>query len=368
MIQEQTILDCKLCSLINGGDSQHYLTINQSINSGHESMFYQLGKLIQNNNLVPLFHFVFGSAELHKLQLVDLESIIGEIKWPVMYVLSESPKKPAISGIQVFAVSGKKCTPVLLDGRLAGLKYEDKDAEYCFLSDIYPDRIRSTPFEQTLQTLDIINNILSSLNMNFSNVVRTWFYLDQILEWYPEFNEARTKFYRENNIFNTIIPASTGIGASNLHGTVLVASALAIRPKHSKVLISSVSSPMQCEAYEYKSSFSRAIEITYPVYRRLLISGTASIDEDGNSVHIGNLSMQIDQTMKVLDGIIKSRGYNWNDVIRSIAYFKNLTNYQFFRDYCLHKRLPEFPVCLCESDICRDDLLFEIELDLVTHN
>ena len=123
--------------------------------------------------------------------------------------------------------------------------------------------------------------------MDFSHVVRTWLFLDEILAWYRELNQARDAFFTSRGVYDGLVPASTGIGARNPAGTAVVAELLAVQPKSSRVRIRSVPSPLQCPALQYHSSFSRAVEVAQPDHRRLFISGTASIGPDGRSAHAG---------------------------------------------------------------------------------
>jgi len=51
--------------------------------------------------------------------------------------------------------------------------------------------------------------------MDFSHVARTWLYLDNLLDWYDDFNVVRTSFFRKHDVFRGLVPASTGIGGSN---------------------------------------------------------------------------------------------------------------------------------------------------------
>ena len=72
--------------------------------------------------------------------------------------------------------------------------------------------------------------------------------------------------------------------------------------------------------------------------------------------------------MKVIEEIIESRSMIWSDTVRAIAYFKDLKHLPLFYDYCMKENLPHLPVCYTQSDICRQDLLFEIEIDLISIN
>jgi len=120
---------------------------------------------------------------------------------------------------------------------------------------------------------------------------------------------------------------------------------------------------LQCPALDYKSSFSRGVEISYPDHRQLLISGTASIHPGGRSAHLGDVDKQIDLTMRVGGAILESRGMCWGDVTRMIAYFKDMREAARLSAYCHEQGLPQLPVICCHAAVCRDDLLFEIELD-----
>src|SRR5271165_5682251 len=64
------------------------------------------------------------------------------------------------------------------------------------------------------------------------------------------------------------------------------------------------------EAYHYAkpSSFSRGMRIDIGGVCILLISGTASIDEHGVSVHVGDLEKQMRRTYDNITGLLKSEG------------------------------------------------------------
>jgi len=367
-IHKLTIPEIGIISFEHQNIKQHFITVYPPRCGDSMLMFRQLAKHVHDNGIKILTQFVFSGPEMHNKDLSEIESYLGTNNWPVAFIHGDVPSKGLLYGIQVFSISGSTCTPVYLNGLIVGSRYEDKDAEYCFLADIRPDNKNLSRAEQTRQTFENIKKALETIGMDFSNVVRTWFYLDKLLEWYSEFNEVRSTFYREHGVFDNLVPASTGIGAGNLQGALLVSNVLAVKPNHSNVCIISVPSPMQCEATDYKSSFSRAVEIQFPDHRQLYISGTASIDSNGNSIHVGNINSQIEETMKVIEKIIESRSMNWCDVVRAIAYFKDIKHLPVFYDYCQKNHLPPLPVCYTQSDICRQDLLFEIEIDLISIN
>lgn len=79
----------------------------------------------------------------------------------------------------------------------------------------------------------------------------------------------------------------------------------------------------------------------------------------------GEIEGQIAKTMEVIYAILESRGMDWKDVCRLIAYFKDAANLGLFPQYCEAQGISELPVAYVKDDICRDDLLFEVELDAI---
>ena len=63
-----------------------------------------------------------------------------------------------------------------------------------------------------------------------------------------------------------------------------------------------------------------------------------------------------------------SRGMDWPDVTRGAAYFRHFEDLPVFDRYCEANGLSGLPVAVVDNDVCRDDLLFEIEVDGVRVN
>ncbi len=220
-------------------------------------------------------------------------------------------------------------------------------------------------YRQAYFSFATLKSILENNDISYLDLARTWLYIDDILEWYDELNRARTGFYNNENISNGVIPASTGVGQSNINGKSLLISAYALVAAEDNCMIRVVESPMQCPATDYKSSFSRALEISFTSSKRLIISGTASLDSKGETLHKGNIVRQIEYTMEVLKSIMISNQYGWDNVVRAIAYFLYPEDEKHFTDYCIANNIDCSCVLTVGATICRDDLLFEIELDAV---
>lgn len=306
------------------------------------------------------------SAEVFGIRKSDCPEAVQMDDWPVLWVEEGCDKFPGLGGVQAWAVLGLEVQTLRCDERASGVIFEDDHFRYCRLSGLTSFDATLPPAEQAAQVFQAFVDQLAFANMDFSNVIRTWFYNEDIIPWYGEFNNVRNNYFTQWNTYCGLVPASTGVGGHNAAGTALMTGLLALVPKNDEVAAFAVPSPLQCPALEYGSSFSRAVETVYPAFRRMTISGTASICPDGVTMFLDDTRAQIVRTLDVVDGILDSRGMKWTDTTRAVAYFKDGAEAGLLAEVAAERGMPEIPVVLMRNDICRDDLLFELELDLIT--
>ena len=123
------------------------------------------------------------------------------------------------------------------------------------------------------------------------------------------------------------------------------------------------------EAYEYAkpSSFSRGMRIDIGNIVILLISGTASIDEQGRSVHIGDFRAQMRRTYKNITALLAAEGATWHDIVRTTCYLRDIDrDYAEFNEerttFFKEQGLDPLPASTgIEAKLCRPELLVEME-------
>lgn len=307
---------------------------------------------------------VFGGCQYHD----GARARMGGAEWPMLWLQGDVCPGTQVSGMSAFTCKGQNVQRVRVDGRVVGTAWSDDDADYCFLAGVLPTDVSIGRGAQTSSCFEQMERALRKVGMDFSHVVRTWFYLDRLLDWYGEFNTARTSFFQSRGVFDRLVPASTGIGARNPDGAALAAGALAVRPKLNRVTVQEVMSPLQCPATDYRSSFSRAVELGFADYRMLTISGTASIAPDGKTVFAESTAKQIHLTLDVVEAILKSRGMDWKDTTRAIGYFHDIQALPLFEEICREREIAPLPLVPAHATVCRNDLWFEIELDAAVTN
>lgn len=122
------------------------------------------------------------------------------------------------------------------------------------------------------------------------------------------------------------------------------------------------------EAYDYpkKVSFVRGMRVELDNCVMLFISGTASVDGQGESVHPGDIKAQTSRTFHNISGLLESEGADWHDVVRTTCYLSDFRHYDEFNDvrnaFFVERGLDPLPASTCiEARICRPELLVEIE-------
>ena len=123
------------------------------------------------------------------------------------------------------------------------------------------------------------------------------------------------------------------------------------------------------EAFHYAkpSSFSRGMRLDIGNVVILLISGTASIDDKGESIHIGDFRAQMRRTLKNITALLAAEGATWKDIVRTTCYLRDIDrDYAAFNEertkFFKAQGLDPFPASVgIQAHLCRPELLVEIE-------
>jgi len=233
-----------------------------------------------------------------------------------------------------------------------------------------------------------MRQMLERVNVRFDQIIRTWLYLGDIVgpegetQRYKELNRARSDYY-ENirflakhvpaGVTERVYPASTGIGTDSRD---VLMSCLALSTKRDDIVARPLENPLQTSAFDYMAcygpkspKFSRAMALTTDGCTTLFISGTASIIQS-ESQHIEDIEGQTNQTLDNIAALISEsnltrhglpgRGATLRDLALARVYVKRQGDFEKTRKVC-QERLGEMPIIYTVADVCRPELLVEIE-------
>ncbi|GHT35130.1 PTS cellobiose transporter subunit IIC [Bacteroidia bacterium] len=245
----------------------------------------------------------------------------------------------------------------------------NEEGRFLFAGGFQSDDLNKSIEQQSVEVFRHIDGLLAFERFPIFSIIRQWNYIEQITSFreenqhYQSFNNVRGDFYAKTTWENGY-PAATGIGA-NLGG-VLVDLDAAVFSSPS-AYTTPIDNPLQVAAHAYSDKvletakqkkatpkFERAKSMTFDNRRLIYISGTAAIRGEESLKGVG-LARQLQATM---ENIARLTGPARPIILR--VYLKdkalNAEAERLMNEYRL-----DIPVSYMWADVCRDELLIEIE-------
>lgn len=212
--------------------------------------------------------------------------------------------------------------------------------------------------EEAYSMFQAAGRLLQQEKLSFRDVVRTWIHLRDIDRDYSGLNLGRRKFLQDQGL--AWPPASTGIGgAPPSPKQNLCLSLYAVQNASGEA--QRMSTPTLNEAWTYGSDFSRGIRIEGKNGTTLFISGTASVDENGSTVHHGDFEAQAERMLLNISTLLAHQRSSWDDIVSAITYLKNPADAPCLTRVLAKKGINKFPNAVVHAPVCRPDLLCEME-------
>lgn len=334
-----------------------------SVDRQAEEVFSAIREVLETKNACILQERVLGTSDALNIVRPLRASIYGQFDDgvdPVWLVVPDGFNGP-FSGVQVHAMAGVGDLQVVqLEDKPCGRLVGTAEKGYLALSGISAAEAGAAP-DQSYKMLGKVESILKRYNADMLSVPRTWMWLGGILDWYDDFNLARNKFFTERKMIGknvtTKMPASTGIGIGPNDGGICAMDITALIGNGQKVEYIDVGGN-QNSAYDYGSAFSRASQIQSPAGRTVFVSGTASIDVAGLTTNIDDAEKQIVDTIVNIIAVLEQMNCKEEDVVHALVYCKTAEIEKLFCSKWADFAWPHITVI---ADVCRDNLLFEIE-------
>ena len=362
---------------LKAGSDQLHLTARINEASGPaaaaaENMYAALASVLDSCGMRILSERIFGTLDFYERFTRIRGKYFDSAQGPFSYIQGTPLHGNGLSGVQIHAVKpvSDENPRVLYDReRPCGSVWKRNDTTYVHITGIHGlqngSRLRG---EQASSMFENMERMLASNSTGFHNVVRTWIYLADILEWYDLFNAVRTDKFKSFGLIHrseeesendpAYFPASTGIGGRNPEGAYCCSDALAVC---GNIQVSVLPGMLQPSAYSYGSAFSRAICIDEREYRQVFVSGTAAIDENGRSLYAQDAEAQIVKTLEVIEALIGEKGAKFKDIHSATVYLKRAGDWSVYEKIAVRLGLMSLPAVFVVADICRDELLFEMD-------
>lgn len=219
-------------------------------------------------------------------------------------------------------------------------------------------------YKQTREIFQSFNNIINESGMNLlDNVVRTWFYVRDIDNHYTGMVESRKAFFAEHGLTpETHYISSTGIGGISKDVNSLVSfDALSINKLRGEQIVRMAALDDLSPTITYGGTFERGTRIRFGDRSHLYISGTASIDKNGNVIHFSDIRKQTQRTLDNIKALLDPHGAGLQDMAYLIVYIRSFKYKKKVMEVLEREIHADIPFILVESAVCRPTWLVEIE-------
>lgn len=331
-------------------------------------IFAGIKNILASREAYILQERIFGNEEAIKIAPEVRAKEYGDVDDGVepSFLVCKEGLLGSVAGVQIHAIRCKDKPQVIdFQGKRCGRVVNVPGRKYLALSGISGSEFDSS-VEQAKAMFEKSEAILKQFNSDFFDVPRTWIWLGDILSWYRQFNKVRNNFFAERDVITEsaiqTLPASTGIGLAPAKRGICAMDLVAVLEPAGCIQYLSAAGRQQC-AFEYGSAFSRATEAITPAAKTIFISGTASIDINGATTNIGDPLGQIKETMENIRAVLKDMHCTDNDVVQAVAYCKTAEEEKIF---CNFKNKSAWPWVVAICDICRPELLFEVEVTAIS--
>ena len=336
---------------------------NAPLQDQAQEIFSGIRDIIRSKKGCILQERIFGTQRAMEKILGVRSKTYGDINdgvAPSALVGKEGMAGP-FAGVQVHAVRCDSRPEVLnLEGIPCGRIFRVPECTYLTLSSVSAPQFPKAT-EQAQAMMEKAESALTQFGLDFLSVPRTWMWLRDILSWYDDFNQVRNKFFTERRLIGEgtrqSMPASTGIRLGPADGSNCAMDLTAVLEPTGCTQYLQAVGKQQC-ALEYGSAFSRAARSISPAGETIFVSGTASIDASGVTTNIGDAAGQINTTIENVRAVLRDMHCLDDEVVQVVAYCKTTDVEKIFNN--VKNTLP-WPWVTVICDICRPELLFEIE-------
>jgi enamine deaminase RidA (YjgF/YER057c/UK114 family) len=346
--------------------------------------YEQIADVLCSRGLEVVQERVFGSLGAQtsvitaRAAVLDARSLRSN--GPLTYVQGHPVWGAGLAGIIIHAVHRDRLeAPVRIvtdEGLPAGRTWRCGHATFAILQNIQglstELKLCNSPAEQAKRILERAERVLHTCGMSYAHTVRTWFYLADILSWYAEFNQVRSEKYEQMGLMprpeqrQILLPASTGISGDPPGQAAAAMDLIAVRPdEHGGPMVRRVGNPRQKEAFRYGSAFSRCAVVASGRGSLIQLSGTAAIDEAGQSLCPGDVRAQAKCTLDRVAALLDQEQAGLPDICAATLFVKHCDHADIVREVLAEFGLERFPAVYVVADVCRDELLFEIDAEVV---
>lgn len=194
------------------------------------------------------------------------------------------------------------------------------------------------------------------------NCIRTWFFVRDVDAQYMGMVNARKENFTAQGLTEkTHYIASTGIqGLPANQCAIIQLGAYALTGFEPSQIYYLYAPTHLNPTYEYGVTFERGTVVEFGDRAHAYISGTASINNKGEVVHVGDIEAQTYRMMENVKVLLEEGKFKEDDIAQIIVYLRDLCDYDCVKSI-ISKHYPNIPQIYTLAPVCRPEWLIEME-------
>ena len=196
------------------------------------------------------------------------------------------------------------------------------------------------------------------------NCLRTWFFVRDVDTQYAGMVVARRENFDQQGLTSdTHYIASTGIqgGPANTKALIQMGAYAITGDSWNTEQQHYLYAPTHLNpTYEYGVTFERGVCVEYGDRAHTIISGTASINNKGEVMHVGDIVKQTERMWENVEMLLQESGMSYEDVMHLIVYLRDTADYDIVKQM-FDRRFPDIPTVFSFAPVCRPAWLIEME-------
>ena len=272
-------------------------------------------------------------------------------------------QQPPLDGSKVAAwlylQSGTEITPTA--DRLLSTKIRHNGYEHLWTMGLTIGE--GSSYSQTQNLLEDYEALLEEHEMTLEdNCIRTWFFVRDVDTQYKGLVLARWENFAQHGLVpETHYIASTGIGGNPSDPKAIIQlgsyALKGFKPEQQRYLYAT--SHLN-RTSEYGVTFERGTLLQFGDRNHAIISGTASINNQGEVEHVGDVVKQTKRMWENVETLLAEAGMTMDDAAQLIVYLRDGADFEKVRGM-FQEKYPQVPNVFTLAPVCRPTWLIEME-------
>ncbi len=221
-------------------------------------------------------------------------------------------------------------------------------------------------FTSDAQTNQIFDRYIAQLKVHGGtlqdHVIRTWLFVHDVDLNYQGMVARRKAIFADHGMTKeTHYIASTGIEGRHADPRRLVVldSYAILGLDDGQIRFLSARNKLGPTS-DYGVTFERGVKVQHGDRSHVFISGTASIDPQGKTLHVSDIKAQVVRTMDNIDALLQDARASGGDIAQLIVYLRDPADAVCVRRL-VEDHYPRVPLVAVVAPVCRPQWLVEIE-------